>query len=80
MRLLILGDIQLSMDNMNMVNVSRVGKFEGTVLKSRFQVGRLLGLGSFSKIYKVERSSGVKNSRHMVVKASKDMAMLYHEI
>ena len=61
-------------------SAQRVQQFEGSVLNGKYQVDRLLGEGSFGCVHKLKRIKDRDNRIPIVVKASKDAAMLFNEI
>lgn len=60
-----------------------VKSFEGTLLKNKYLVERILGQGSFGSVHKLVDIKSQSNGliqQQMVAKASTDVEMLYNEI
>ena len=53
------------------VSVPKVRQMEGTILKNKYLVRRLIGKGSFGQVYKIRDLEGTDKQR-LVVKTSLD--------
>ena len=53
---------------------------KGTTVLGKYHIDRILGKGSFGIVYKAQILEGFESEKPMVIKASKDLVMLYNEI